>query len=132
VRPLKLQRRFSITQPSTSVFSDPSTDTIILLCLLQIGKMVDNLETEKNSFSVVSFPIDNSVEAVPTKWLSEDRQFCPWPKKAGNSVNFRKLLQDSSSSPGLNWEQFQINVIKEYGKSVEHLIFSSLHGLISI
>jgi hypothetical protein len=94
--------------------------------------MVDNLETERNSFSVVSFPIDNSVEAVPTKWLSEDRQFCPWPKKAGNSVHFRKLLQDSSSSPGLNWEQFQINVIKEYGKSVEYIIFSSLHGLISI
>ncbi|XP_031359319.1 uncharacterized protein LOC116182899 [Photinus pyralis] len=61
----------------------------------------DNMAT----WSVVKFPSDNSVEAVPTSWLNGNR--CVWPSYPLNS---QKLLDavEKQSSPGCDWQTYDI------------------------
>jgi hypothetical protein len=65
-------------------------------------------------FTVVHFPLDNSVEAVPSKWISEDLKVCPWPKR--KSASFDKVIRDPTSTPGPDWELYEIRIIKRYGR----------------
>jgi hypothetical protein len=67
-------------------------------------------------FSVVLFSVDNSVEAVPTKWLSEDGLKCYWPKKVSTEASFRKLLENPDSSLLHTWFEFDIRCVKSYSK----------------
>jgi hypothetical protein len=67
-----------------------------------------------DQFTVVHFSLDNSVEAVPSKWISADLKVCPWPKR--KSASFDKVIRDPNSTPGPDWELYEIRIIKRYGK----------------
>jgi len=73
-------------------------------------------------FAVVHLKIDNSVEAVPLSWLSTDKTYCHWPKKIPG--NFKTLRTNPDSTPGEDWELFEIILVKCYGKL---LLNSFLH-----
>lgn len=66
------------------------------------------------NFSVVSFKKDNTVEAVPSRWITEDHLSCYWPKKYPK--NFKAILQSSESVPGKDWVLYEVEVVKSYGK----------------
>jgi hypothetical protein len=82
----------------------------------EINRKMDQSTPEhlNNLFTVVHFPLDNSVEAVPSKWISEDLKVCPWPKR--KSASFDKVIRDPISTPGTDWELYEIRIIKRYGK----------------
>lgn len=65
-------------------------------------------------FSVVSFKKDNTVEAVPSAWITDDKISCHWPKKYPK--NFKSIIQCSDSVPGGDWILYAVDVIKSYGE----------------
>lgn len=68
-------------------------------------------------FVVVSFPHENTVEAVPSTWVIPDRKKCYWPSGIKNSsVKCLKLKSNPDTKPGSDWELHDIEVIKSYGK----------------
>ncbi len=70
----------------------------------------------------MSFEKDNTVEAVPSTWISEDNLSCRWPKKYPK--NFRSIVQSADTTPGIDWILYEVKVIKSYGKQmVNKLIF---------
>ncbi len=69
---------------------------------------------EFKKFSVLFFPSDNSIEVVPSKWISEDKKTCPFP--LAGVVNFKELQKDSNSSPDPSWPIWEVVVKKTYGK----------------
>jgi hypothetical protein len=78
--------------------------------------MDNELGSLSKPFTVVLFPCDNSVEAVPTKWISSDKKTCFWPNKSLKSTVLQKLTGDPNSCPGEDWTNFSVTIIKEYGK----------------
>jgi len=69
-------------------------------------------------FAVVHFYVDNSVEAVPSTWLTVDKTSCYWPKKI--PANFKSVRDNPLSIPGEVWEIFEILVVKFSGKFFEY------------
>ncbi|OXA47039.1 hypothetical protein Fcan01_18276 [Folsomia candida] len=63
-------------------------------------------------FSVVYFPSDKTIEVVPSKWILEDRQKCPFPINL--PTGFRKIQKDSSSTPDPNWPIWEVELKKSY------------------
>ncbi|CAG7733719.1 unnamed protein product, partial [Allacma fusca] len=59
-------------------------------------------------FAVVHFLKDNSLEAVPRKWIDETKKTCKFPVVF--SPSFSKLRGDSESSPLSNWKSYKIEV----------------------
>lgn len=74
--------------------------------------MTDKIKVKK--FAVVSFQTDNSVEAVPSGWLAEDQKSCCWPDE--KPANFLNLIRDPCSSPQIDWNFWEVEVVKFYGK----------------
>lgn len=70
-------------------------------------------------FSVVYFPQEKSVAAVPTTWLREEkgRFVCKWPK-GPNATNF---VKDSNSIPGKGWSSFPVKIYKELGSGEQNI-----------
>jgi hypothetical protein len=66
------------------------------------------------TFSVVHFLSDNSVEVVPSTWVSGDQSNCFWPKKTPK--NFDTIRDDPGSIPQPSWVAHDVKVIKSYGK----------------
>jgi hypothetical protein len=75
-----------------------------------------NTEQPKKNFVVVNFTLDNSAEVVPRKWISDDGCKCFWPITGSSSASFRKLKENPLSSPLADWIQYDIKIIKSYGK----------------
>lgn len=75
------------------------------------------------AFSVIKFTVENSVEAVPSTWLSDNNKSCFWPNKSVKNV--KKLLADSRSLPGGDWDCFEVELIKEYGKLKQFFLLFS-------
>lgn len=65
-------------------------------------------------FSVVCFKKDNTVEAVPSQWITDDNLSCHWPKKYPK--NFKSFVQTAESTPGTDWIIYEVQVIKGYGE----------------
>ncbi|OXA56126.1 hypothetical protein Fcan01_09252 [Folsomia candida] len=72
--------------------------------------MAQRLSTK---FSVVFFPEEKSVAAVPTTWLTEEkgRIFCKWPK----GPNAATVVKDGNSAPGKDWSSFPVKIYKGLG-----------------
>jgi hypothetical protein len=45
------------------------------------------MEEEKKKFVVVSFTHENTVEAVPSKWVIANRNKCYWPSSKITSLD---------------------------------------------
>lgn len=75
----------------------------------------------QEKFCVVHFKIDDSVEAVPIKWLllSENEQFyCKFPPST--TPNVVKLCANPDKTPPVHWKSFEVEIIKRYGKNSKH------------
>ncbi|CAG7819221.1 unnamed protein product, partial [Allacma fusca] len=59
-------------------------------------------------FCVVYFVVENSLEAVPTKWINEEGNQCSFPIISG--PKFLKLRNNSNSVPLPSWKKYQIEV----------------------
>lgn len=77
---------------------------------------------EKN-FTVVHFQDDNSVEVVPSKWISnlDDKILCYWPNRKPD--NFKHLLEDHTSCPPDNWNKWIVSIVKSHGKKMSDNYF---------
>jgi hypothetical protein len=65
-----------------------------------------------SNFSVVHFLNDDSVEVVPSKWITEDS--CKFPDKLTKGLG--KLLRNSDKEPCDSWESYKIKLVKSYGR----------------
>lgn len=67
-------------------------------------------------FSVIRFIKDNTSEFVPSKWIFETEGISKvkFPKQKNSKTS--KLQRDSESVPNPNWNEWEIEVIKCYGK----------------
>ncbi|XP_076280996.1 uncharacterized protein LOC143217812 [Lasioglossum baleicum] len=65
------------------------------------------METPTNTWTVVQFLADGTVEAVPNSWLEDDK--CYWPpvhkSKLSNAIQQCELPQPS-------WEHFSVKIFK--------------------
>jgi hypothetical protein len=64
-------------------------------------------------FSVVHFPSDSSVEAVPSIWISADRNTCPFP--INRPRGFQRLQECSNSVADPIWPVWAIEFLGTYG-----------------
>lgn len=78
---------------------------------------------ELKSFSVVNFLIDNSVEVVPSSWITEDQKHCVFPSNKPQGL--QKLQAQAGSKVDKSWPVWEITILKSYGKwsSIRILIF---------
>ena len=60
------------------------------------------------------FPLEKSVEAVPTCWLDKDGQSTWWPTHVNNSTLVRLIMAPATPEYGL-WKKVPIRVIGEAG-----------------
>ncbi|CAL8068226.1 unnamed protein product [Orchesella dallaii] len=70
---------------------------------------------QSEKFCVVHFKIDDSVEAVPIKWLfstEEGVEYCKFPP--GPASNIVKLCSNPETEPRDNWIFYEVKVVKRY------------------
>jgi hypothetical protein len=67
-----------------------------------------------HKFCVVHFILDNSVEVAPTKWLTDDQQFCKFPSAPPPS--FYKIQTNCEAEANQEWPIWKVKIIKSYGK----------------
>lgn len=67
-----------------------------------------------NTYSVVVFIDDNTIEAVPTSWI-KNGTMCSWPITKKDSV-LRKLIERKSLPNDVEFNQYKIKVLKTTGK----------------
>ena len=78
------------------------------------------MECSGNSFSVVEFTEDETVEVVPSSWLLNNNQQCYWPcdpklNKAKKKQYVRSEI-DPLYHPRLNWQIFDCSVLISTGR----------------
>jgi len=66
-----------------------------------------------NTYSVVVFIDDNTIEAVPTSWIKNG--MCSWSITKKDSV-LRKLIERKSLPNDVEFNQYKIKVLKTTGK----------------
>jgi len=74
-----------------------------------------------NTYSVVEFTEDNSLEAVPTNWLKKN--FCAWPITKNYST-IRKLIERKSVPNEIEYTYFNARVLKTTGKLFKNKVFN--------
>lgn len=57
---------------------------------------------------------EESVEVVPTSWISEDKISCKWPPKKFSSEKITRLIM-SLSKPTFEFDIYPATVMHEYG-----------------
>lgn len=72
-----------------------------------------NIEIIMNTYSVVVFIDDNTIEAVPTSWVKNG--MCSWPITKKHSL-LRKLIERKSLPNDVEFNQYKIKVLKTTGK----------------
>lgn len=65
------------------------------------------------SFAVVEFVDDNSVDAVPSNWIEENR--CSWPPYRG--LRFTSAVT-RCEQPLPTWSKHNIRILKLYSKLI--------------
>lgn len=66
-----------------------------------------------NTYSVVEFIDDKTIEAVPTSWIKNG--MCAWPITKKYSI-LRKLIERKSLPNDVEYNQYKIRVLKTTGK----------------
>jgi hypothetical protein len=74
-----------------------------------------------NTYSVVEFTEDNSLEAVPTNWLKKNK--CDWPITKNYST-IRKLIERKSVPNEIEYTYFNARLLKTTGKLFKNIIFN--------
>ena len=67
-------------------------------------------------YAVVFFPIDNSIEVVPSNWLSADQKKCPFPVILPKG--FKATQKDFNSTPDRNWPLWDSEVKRTFGNLI--------------
>jgi hypothetical protein len=95
---------------------EAGSDHIIILCDLTRLKTILSIPVcsiMSQPYSVVLFPNEGHVSAVPSTWLSEDKEQCTWPDAFGGRLS--KLIKDQAT-PESDWKKHSCRVLKQYGK----------------
>lgn len=71
---------------------------------------------KEKKFSVVNFNSDNSVEAIPSSFLSTDKTQVRYPKNP--PAGFKTLLEDSEATPDSSWETWEVTVVATSSKAL--------------
>jgi len=73
-------------------------------------------------WAVVHFSFDNSVEPVPSYWLSKDGRLCAWP----NNDNLAKKMRANRTAPNkLEFTYYKCRVIsKNIGKLIKNIVLT--------
>jgi len=66
-----------------------------------------------NTYSVVEFIDDCTIEAVPTNWIKNG--MCAWPTTKKDSA-LRKLIERKSLPNDIEYNQYKIKVLKTTSK----------------
>jgi len=66
-----------------------------------------------NTYSVVEFIDDCTIEAVPTNWIKNS--MCAWPTTKKYST-LRKLIERKSLPNDIEYNQYKIKVLKTTSK----------------
>lgn len=73
-----------------------------------------------NTYSVVEFTEDNTLEAVPTNWLKKNK--CAWPTTKNYST-IRKLIERNCVPNEVEYTYFNARVLKTTGKLFKNIVF---------
>lgn len=66
------------------------------------------------TYNVVIFKKDNTVEAVPSHWLSRDEKTCAWPNK---NLNPSRLIEKKSFPNTFEYKWYKVrSLLKDIGK----------------
>lgn len=107
----------SFNQIAFSVFIKLNLSAVCLIFSKVICPVdLPNRKMASKLFSVIKFLSDDTSEFVPTKWIQEieGRLTVRFPYKKNTKT--LKLQQDSSSEPISCWPQWDVEIIKSYGK----------------
>lgn len=78
------------------------------------------MEHSENSYSVVEFLEDKTVEVVPASWLLNDNRQCYWPLDPkldkARKKNFVQSGIDPVEYPRLNWKVFDCKILISTGE----------------
>jgi hypothetical protein len=74
-----------------------------------------------NTYSVVKFTEDNSLEAVPTNWLKKNK--CAW-SITKNYSTIRKLIERKIIPNEIKYTYFNARLLKTTGKLFKNIIFN--------
>lgn len=74
-----------------------------------------------NTYSVVEFTEDNSLEAVPTNWLKKNK--CAWPITKNYST-IRKLIERKSVPNEIEYIYLNARILKTTGKIFKTIVFN--------
>ena len=69
----------------------------------------------RTMYCIVNFRDDNTVEVVPTAWLSKDGLFCQWPPFKG--ARFTNAVK-SNEEPLASWSTETVHVIRRFGLNI--------------
>lgn len=69
---------------------------------------------QRRAFSVVKFTKEDSIEAVPTCWLTTDEKECYWPPK-GIKTQVSLLIGDQAIPDSQSWSLEPIELLHDYG-----------------
>lgn len=67
-------------------------------------------------FAVIKFQFDNTVDFVPTGWLSVDNEGTNVRFPRTLNVAAQQLKKDKNSFPKISWPIWKVEVIKHCGK----------------
>lgn len=67
-----------------------------------------------NTYSVVVFSKDNTVEAVPTSWVKKKDGTCAWPNTKSRSL-IMKLIERKSVPNDIQYKYYEAIVMKTSG-----------------
>jgi len=66
-------------------------------------------------YAIVEFIDNQSVEAVPVRWLTEEEDMCCWPP---STRNFSSLVKNMAH-PADDWVQYKIRVLGKAGNFIQ-------------
>jgi len=72
----------------------------------------------EKTFSIVEFAVDNTVEIIPSFWISEDHQSCKFPCPIPKG--FLKVQSNIDSPIDPKWTEYEIKLVKSYSKLSIH------------
>ena len=77
-------------------------------------------------FSVIDFPDEKAIEAVPSLWINTSGNLCRYPKGTASTVN--RLIEEAAESQ-TTWPLHKCQILKQYG---ELIIFEILDTIVYI
>lgn len=75
------------------------------------------VEIKMNTYSIVEFIDDNTIEAVPTVWVNAKKRKCAWPTTKNSSL-IKKLIEFNSIPNSTDFKYYVAKVLKTSGKNI--------------